>query len=127
MTVIKFLSSYVQLYLNRAAAERIPDITVLYGETEEGFGKVHVGNAHGGITIVVGFGLSMEMNHEYTPVLTDPEWVFFKENIAAPAEPALLTCSGSGCGGNKGEANYCWPADTGSPEYYCGGSDRCCP
>lgn len=85
MTVIKFLSSYVQLYLNRAAAERIPDITALYGEDEEGNGKVHVGNKHGGVDIIVGFGLTMEMNHEYTPVLTDVEWDFFKENIRDPS------------------------------------------
>jgi len=85
MTVIKFLSSYVQLYLNRAAAEGIPDITSLYGENDEGYGMVHVGNKHGGVDIVVGFGLSVEMNHEYTPVLTDPEWDFFKENISDPS------------------------------------------
>lgn len=84
MTVIKFLSSYVALFLNRAAAERIPNIAALYNEDDEGNAYVHVGNEHGGLDIIVGFGLTMEMNDEYTPVLTDAQWALFKENISDP-------------------------------------------
>ena len=84
MTVIKFLSKYTELYLNRAYAEHIPDIAALYNEDEDGNAYVHIGNKHGGVDIIVGFGLTMEMNHDYTPVLTDAEWGLFKENISDP-------------------------------------------
>lgn len=119
MTVIKFLSSYAQLFLNRAAAERIPNIAALYNEDVDGNAYVHIGNQHGGLDIIVGFGLTMEMNDEYTPVLTDAQWALFKENIQEP-EPELVNCSGAYCE-QYGEPNY------GIDEYYCGGSPRCCP
>lgn len=85
MTVLEFLASYAALFLQRAEAERIGGISVLYNEDIDGNAYAHVGNQHGGIDLIVGFGLFMEMNHAYTPVLTDAEWALFKENIRDPA------------------------------------------
>lgn len=81
MTVIEFLALYAALFLKRAENERIPGINALYNEDVDGNGYVHIGNEHGGLDIIVGFGLLMEMNDAYTPELTDAQWELFKENI----------------------------------------------
>ena len=85
MTVIEFLADYTKLFLKRAENERIPAITALYNEDIDGNGYVHIGNQHGGLDIIVGFPLAMEMKDAYTPELTDEQWKLFKENISAPA------------------------------------------
>lgn len=84
MTVIEFLADYTKLFLTRAEAERIPAITALYNEDVDGNGYVHIGNQHGGLDIIVGFPLAMEMNDAYQPELTDEQWALFKENIRDP-------------------------------------------
>lgn len=82
MTVMEFLALYASLFLKRAEAEGIPGINVIYGEESDGYGYAHVGNGNGGIDLIVGFGLDMEMNHFYTPELTEGQWLLFLENIA---------------------------------------------
>lgn len=84
MTVIEFLAAYAALFLKRAENERIPGINALYNEDVDGNAYVHIGNQHGGLDIIVGFGLLMEMNDAYTPELTDAQWELFKENIRDP-------------------------------------------
>lgn len=85
MTVLEFLAAYAALFLTRAQNERIPDITVLYNEDVEGNGYAHIGNQHGGLDLIVGFPLLMEMADDYKPELTDEQWALFKENIRDPA------------------------------------------
>lgn len=81
MTVLEFLAAYAALFLTRAQNERIPDITVLYNEDVEGNAYAHIGNQHGGLDLIVGFPLLMEMTDDYKPELTDEQWALFKENI----------------------------------------------
>lgn len=83
MTVIEFLSDYAELFLKRAQNERIPDITCLYNEDIDNNAYVHIGNGNGGLDIIVGFPLLMEMKDAYKPELTDEQWNLFKENIRA--------------------------------------------
>lgn len=81
MTVLEFLAAYAALFLTRAQNERIPDITVLYNEDVDGNAYAHIGNQHGGLDLIVGFPLLMEMADDYKPELTDEQWALFKENI----------------------------------------------
>lgn len=85
MTVIQFLADYAKLFLKRAENERIPGVQAMYNEDVDGNAYVHIGNEHGGLDIIVGFGLLMEMRDQYEPVLTDAQWKLFKENISDPA------------------------------------------
>lgn len=85
MTVLEFLAAFAALFLKRAENERIPGITVMYNEDVDGNAYAHVGNEHGGLDLIVGFPLLMEMNDAYTPELTDTQWAVFKENIRDPA------------------------------------------
>jgi hypothetical protein len=85
MTVLEFLASYAALFLQRAEAERIGGITVLYNEPTAGKGRVHIGNQHGGIDLEVQHPLFAELTEAYTPELTDEQWDLFKENIRDPA------------------------------------------
>jgi hypothetical protein len=84
MTVLEFLAAYAALFMTRAENERIPGINALYNEDIDGNAYVHIGNEHGGLDIIVGFGLLMEMKDAYTPELTDEQWKLFKENISDP-------------------------------------------
>lgn len=84
MTVLEFLALYAALFLKRAENERIPGINVIYNNNEEGYGYAYVHNEHGGVHLVVGFSMQTEMNHAYTPELTDEQWAYFKENIRDP-------------------------------------------
>lgn len=81
MTIIEFLAAYAALFLKRAENERIPGINALYNEDVDNNAYVHIGNQHGGLDIIVGFPLLMEMKDAYTPVLDDAQWALFKENI----------------------------------------------
>lgn len=85
MTVLEFLASYAALFLQRAENERIPGITVVYNEDEQGKAYAYVSNEHGGVMIRLAFGLLEELTDAYTPELTDEQWELFKENIRDPA------------------------------------------
>lgn len=81
MTVLEFLASYAALFLQRAEAERIGGIVVLYNEDANGNGMAHIGNQHGGVDLTSEHPLFAELVDAYTPELTDEQWELFKENI----------------------------------------------
>lgn len=84
MTVLEFLAAYAALFLQRAEAEGISGITVLYNSDTSGRGCVHIGNQHGGVDLISEHELFAELTDAYTPELTDEQWALFKENIRDP-------------------------------------------
>lgn len=81
MTVLEFLASFAALFLQRAEAEGLGGITVLYNSDAAGNGMAHIGNQYGGIDIQAQHPLFSELTDAYTPELTEEQWELFKENI----------------------------------------------
>ncbi len=55
------------------------------------------------------------------------QWVIGSPIESDPEEIELVRCSGAYCE-KMGEPNYVWPPNKDEPdEFYCGGSERCCP
>jgi hypothetical protein len=80
LTILEFLADFATLYRRRLSAELRKELTVVYGEDEQGgFADLSVEGV-GGVVIQTGHPLAAELTEAYKPVLEDDQWELFLRN-----------------------------------------------